>query len=379
MLVSFIETEDGYREYPKNSPGIYDGLTTVKDAIKNSKNTVAVRLCNSMGCKTVYDHLKNNFAFDSLVEGEGGLTDIATSPMALGQLTKGVSLYRLTESYSVFPSDGLKKNLRSYTKIIDHKGNTIVDNAKNESRVFKESTARIMNQLLMTVVNEGTAKAIRLKDYVQVAGKTGTSGNNRDKLFIGYTPYYTAGIWCGYESASKSVSGLSKGHLEIWDEVMTALHSKIISEGDPIKFRTDGLLHLPYCMDSGETYSEVCVYDPRGSRREFGYFTEDNRPNVKCERHIMCFYDSVTKGIACPKCPKEDIVGVALVSVPERSFPKQIVITDAEYVYRDITGYIKRPTEDTLPYFWYSIPEEEYVGISKNKKQFNSGCNIHIE
>ena len=160
---------------------------------------------------------------------------------------------------------------------------------------------------------------------------------------------------------------------------MTAIHGELIQNGNIKKFSTDGLLYLPYCMDSGEIYSEVCVYDPRGNRRDFGYFTEDNKPNTTCSRHIMCFYDSVTKAIACPKCPKENLVGVALISVPTRSFPKQIQITDAEYVYRYLTGYEKRPTDYSLPYFFYIIPDGEYVGISDNRKQFNSNCHIHYE
>ncbi len=377
--VTFLETDEGFREYPKNSPAVYNGLTVIKDALRCSKNTVAVKLCNMRGTRVVFNQLKNDFGFTSLAEREGNLTDISISPMALGQLTRGISLLKLTESYSVFPSEGIRKNARSYLKIIDHKGETVIDKAKNEIRIFKKSTAKIMNQMLMTVTEEGTASNIELKKYIQVAGKTGTSGNNRDKLFIGYTPYYTAGIWCGYDSGDKSVIGLSKSHLKVWDEVMTEIHGDIIRSDNIKEFSTDGLLYLPYCMDSGEIYSEVCVYDPRGNRRDFGYFTEDNKPSTTCSRHVMCLYDSVTKAVACHKCPKENLVGVALISVPDRSFPKQIQITDAEYVYRDLAGYEKRPNDYTLPYFFYSISDGEYVGISDNKKQFNSNCHVHCE
>ena len=374
--VSFRETDDGYREYPRNSPTVYDGLTTVKDALRYSKNTVAVRLCNLMGTNNVFNNLKKNFGFDTLVENEGGLTDIAVSPMALGQLSRGVSLLKLTEGYSIFPSDGISKNARSYLKIVDHKGETVIDNKKIENRIIKESTARIMNQMLMTVTEDGTAGSLEIKKYVQVAGKTGTSGNNRDKLFIGYTPYYVAGIWCGYNSGDKSVVGLSKGHLAVWDEIMSEIHNDIEIDNQR-EFSTEGLLHLPYCMDSGEQYTETCMYDPRGNRMELGYFTEDNKPHSKCSRHIMCFYDSVTKCIACPSCPKENLVGVALISVSDRSFPKEIEVTDAEFVYRDTSGYIRVPDDCNLPYFYYSIPTGEYVGVSGRKKQFNCGCHIH--
>jgi penicillin-binding protein 1A len=228
----------------------------------------------------------------------------------------------------------------------------------------------------MTVTEDGTAAKITLKKWVNTAGKTGTSGGSRDKSFIGYTPYYTAGIWCGYDS-ERAVGGLSRSHLEIWDDVMCALHSEIIAEGNIEGFSDDTLLYIPYCMDSGKIYTDTCMYDPRGCRMAYGYFTEDNMPRGKCDRHILCKYDCESKGIACDGCPEENIVNVALISVADRSFPKEIYVTDAEFVYRDVSGYLPRPSEPTVPYFEYSIPYGSYVGKSKRERQFNSNCQKH--
>ena len=201
---------------------------------------------------------------------------------------------------------------------------------------------------------------------------------HKEKSFIGYTPYYTAGIWCGYDASDKAVVSLSKSHIEIWDEIITMIHNNI--SNDRIKaFSTDGLYKLPYCKDSGGLYTEVCVYDPRGSREEYGYFTEDNRPKDECNRHILCSYDSETKAIACPGCPIENLVTVSLLSISDRSFPKEITVTDAEFVYRDIDRYTERPIDYALPYFEYAIPDGVFVGRSKGKKQFNSNCYLHCE
>lgn len=375
--ISFTEVDGEYREYPHNSSSVYDGLTTVKDALRGSKNTVAVRLCSLRTPRWIFDSLKKDFGFDTLIEREGGLTDIDVAPMALGQLGRGVSLRKLTESYSALSCDGIWREAGSYLKLIDHNGRTVIERKSEEKRIFKSSTARIMNQLLMTVTESGTASKITLKDKLNTAGKTGTSGGSRDKSFIGYTPYYTAGIWCGYDGSDRAVSGLSKSHLEIWDEIMLDIHSELL-DGENIKtFSTEGLYHLPYCMDSGELFTDTCVYDPRGMRREYGYFTEDNAPAVECNRHLLCNYDSETKAVACPSCPEENIVKVALLNIPDRAFPKEITVTDAEFVYRDIDGYTKRPVDYTVPYFQYTIPDGVYVGRSKGKKQFNSGCYLH--
>ena len=374
--VSFTKNGDEYREYPRNSPFVYDGLITVKDALRLSKNTVAVRLCNILSPRRVFDILRNEYGFESLAEREKTsdgrvITDIALSPMALGQLSYGVSLMKLTESYGVFPGDGVLKNMRSYTSVADYSGKVVLTKEKTEKRILKTGTARIMNTLLEGVVEDGTAGKITLCEIVDTAG-------SRDKTFIGYTPYYTAGIWCGYESGGGSVSGISPDHLEIWDTVMKDIHSERIKTEEYIKsFPLDGLVRLPFCKDSGEVFSDVCKYDPRGTRVDFGYFSPDNCPSEECTRHVMCLYDSLKKGIATESCPRENIVTVSLIKVWDRSFPKEIFVTDAEYVYRDVDGYVGFSSNPMQPFFYYTIPEGEFVGKSKREKQFNSGCEGH--
>ncbi len=379
---SFTETEDGYREYPYNSPKVYDGLTTVADAVRLSKNTIAVRLSDMRTPRRIFDTLKSDYGFSTLIDGEivngRKITDIATAPMALGQLGRGVTLLELTEAYGVFTGDGVKREMRTYLTLVDHKGKAVLENEQEENRILKDTTAEIMNQLLKGVVEDGTAKSLTLGSIVDTAGKTGTSGGSRDKMFVGYTPYYTAGIWCGYDSGERAVTGLSKSHLEIWDAVMNKIHRDRLSDEEmPDSFSTDGLLYLPYCKDSGALYTDVCVYDPRGNRRDYGYFTVDNQPHGECIRHVLCLYDTESKAIANNNCPKENLLAVALLNINDRNFPKEIYVTDAEYVYRDISGYSERSSDDSLPYFHYALPPETHVGVTNRKKQFNSGCNLH--
>lgn len=372
--VSFTEQDGEYREYPHNSPDVYDGLTTVKDAIRTSKNTVAVRLCNLRGVKNVFRSLKEDFLIDTLVERDAGVTDMAVAPMALGQLSRGVSLRKVTEAYSALSREGEWREAISFLYVVDYKGETVLDNHQRSQQIYKRETAGIMNQLLMTVTESGTAKCLTLKDLVETAGKTGTSGGSKDKWFIGYTPYYTAGIWCGYDACDKPVVGISKSYIEVWDNVMHKVHSEIIETDGIRRFSTDGLYRLAYCKDSGEMYTDVCRLDVRGNREEYGYFTLDNQPVGACNKHILCRYDSLGKGIANDECREGDIVNVALLDIADRAFPKEIYVTDAEFVYRDISGYEARPTDYTLPYFYYTIPDGLYVGRSKSKKQFNTNC-----
>ncbi len=383
--ITFSEKNGVYTEYPKNYPRRYEGLINTKNALRLSKNTVAARMYGMLGAENIYHSLTKDFGFDSLVRSaytDDGqrLTDIAISPLALGQLSYGVSLRKLTEAYTVFPSEGIKHASRSYELIIDKNGNELMRKSGEEKRIFKQSSARIMNQLLTEVVKNGTAKEITLKNIIDTAGKTGTSGDDKDRLFIGYTPSITAGIWCGYSNSDKTVGNLSKTHLKIWDTVMKKITEKTLgySQSTP-EFSTKGLSYLPYCIDSGKIYQEKCDLDPRGQRIEYGYFTGDNKPRGTCDIHKICLYDEVSAAIANDNCPSENLKEIALLDIPWRKFPKEIIITDAEYVYRSLNRDTKFGDSFENPYFMYALPEGEYVGRSNREKQYNSGCYIHDE
>lgn len=278
--------------YPKNSPDVYEGLIDINEAIKKSKNTVAVRLFDIRGAQRVFDHLKYDYGFDSLVDEahqSDGITfsDINSAPLALGQLTYGVSLRKITEAYNVFPAEGRLSRGRSYISVYDREGNIILSKRREIKELYSCDTAQVMNQLLSNVVIDGTARQIRLKEIVDVAGKTGTSGKDRDRLFIGYTPYFTAGIWCGYSKADMAVGANSPTHIEIWDSVMRIIHDKLIFTGyDDVTegFNIDSITVAPYCSKSGATPIEMCEIDDEAEIR-LGYFKRSKQPEEKCEVH----------------------------------------------------------------------------------------------
>ena len=376
-----LEFIDDSRPYPVNSPNIYNGLITVNEAITYSKNTVAMRLYYLLGADVIYDNLKSNYGIN-LVRTEynskgAKITDLAPAPLALGQLSRGIGLRKLTECYTAFASDGILSRGRSYIKIIDSEGDSILEKPAEHKRIYSQSTARIMNQLLMNVTDHGTAKSIKLSSIVDTAGKTGTSGGNLEKLFVGYTPYLAAGIRCSYNDLKTPVEGSS--HLAVWDAVMTRLHEFYFSEHDEIikSFSTEGLVYASYCKDSGKLVSNNCILDPRGSRVEYGYFAPRNRPHELCKTHVAVEYDIETEAIAHSGCPSENLIKIALINAPQRSFPIEIIVLDADYVYRQVGEKFPLGDSFDIPYFYYALPEEEYVGVGSKKKQFNHSCYIH--
>ncbi len=327
--VSFSKNANGeYVEYPKNYPQRYDGLTTVADALRKSKNTVAVRLYNMLGAEKIYNYLRENFGFETLVYRENGkkgkITDLAPSPLALGQLSKGVSLRKLTEAYTVFGSEGIYREGCSYIAVFDSDGKIITRKERAEKEICAPESARLMTQLLSLVVDSGTAAKITLGDIYDTAGKTGTSGSDRDRLFVGYTPYYTAGIWCGYTDNSSAVGSHEKNHFTVWDEVMKLIHERKVGYSEQEKhFSIDGLVYAPFCRDSGKLFTRECLYDARGDRLDFGYFIKGTEPKENCDRHLLLYEN------AFPFISK-----ISLLKIDGRSFPKRIEVTDEKYAYR---------------------------------------------
>ena len=291
--IQYIQNGNESIPYPKNSPDVYDGWIDINDALKKSKNTVAMRLFEMLGAESVFNHLKQTYGFNSLVLSETMadgtvISDMGAAPLALGQLSYGVSLRDLTQAYCAFPNDGLLCESRSYITVNDREGNEIVSRSNSVKRIYSSETAQIMNQLLSNVVTDGTARRIKLKENVDVAGKTGTSGNDKDRLFVGYTPYYVCGIWTGFGKSDQPVGNNSPSHLDIWDEVMRRIHNELVFSGYDEQqevFNTDRLIIAPYCSKSGLAPTEWCELDDEAELK-LGYFKiGENLSRTECDYH----------------------------------------------------------------------------------------------
>lgn len=372
--------------WPHNSPQVYDGLCDLYTAVVQSKNTVAVRVLEKLGIERSYAYLTRKLGLSTVLRGKyladgSKVTDLAPAPLALGQLSEGVSVRALTNAYGALASGGMYHPSRSYALVLDKDGRVLLEKKAMGERVFSDTTASLMTELLRGVVEEGTAKKVTLPALVDTAGKTGTSGEGRDKWFVGYTPYAVAGIWCGYDDGSTPVSGdLQSKHLSIWDDVMHRLHNRLMVEENERHFTlARGLVRAVYCRDSGGVPCEACRKDPRNNRISVGYFKAGDEPHEKCQNHVLVDYDFLGGGVASPFCPDGELEKVGLVRVESRAFPKEIYVTDAQYVYREIEKETLRPADDKASFFTNAIPEGVFVGISKtgDGKQFNAACPLH--
>ena len=226
--------EDEPYNYPDGSPvnnasKSYGGTTTIRKAIQNSVNVVAVKCLEEVTPQLGLQYL-DNFGFTTLAHGteadrdaNGTVWTDANLPLALGGLTHGVTNVELCAAYAAIANSGNYIEPIYYTKILDHNGNVLIEKNSAGRSVIKESTAWLLTSAMEDVVTQGTGTACQL-DNMTVAGKTGTTDAYNDLWFVGYTPYYTCAVWSGYDNNEKLPEDARNFHKNLWKKVMTRIH-----------------------------------------------------------------------------------------------------------------------------------------------------------
>lgn len=207
------KTEDG----PKNSNDSYEGNITLRRAVAESKNTVAWSLFEKLTPKVGLSYIEK-MNFSKIEDGDYVLST------ALGGFTTGVSPVEMASGYATLANDGIYREPDCIVKILDADGEVLVGETQEEIRVYKENSARMMTDMLKGVLTEGTGKSLAI-DGITLAGKTGTTNDNKDGWFVGYSTYYTTSVWVGYDMPKK-MKGLSGASYpgKIWKSFMTKAH-----------------------------------------------------------------------------------------------------------------------------------------------------------
>ena len=283
--------EDEPYEYPDGSPvnnatRSYNGTTTIRTAIQNSINVVAVKCLEQVTPELGLQYL-DNFGFTTLAHGTEADTDAngnvwsdANLATALGGITRGVTNIELCASYAAIANGGTYIKPIYYTKILDHSGNVLIENTSAGRSVIKESTAYLLTSAMEDVVKKGTGTACQLDNMV-VAGKTGTTEAYNDLWFVGYTPYYTCAVWSGYDNNEKLPDYARNFHKTLWKKVMTRIH-----EGLPEKDFTK-----PASVEKLSVCSETGLLPRAGCPVITEYFDVGTMPTEYCEEHYYDSYD----------------------------------------------------------------------------------------
>ena len=267
--------------YPKNANGRYKGLTPLHTAIARSTNTCAVRVVQEYGTSRSYDFMTNKLGFTTLTSQDAQ----QVGNMGLGGLDRGVTTEEMAAAFAAFANEGIYTAPRTFVRVEDADGNVILENEAQASVAMKDTTAALMNSLLQEVINGGTGYEGRISG-MHVAGKTGTTNNDQDRYFVGYTPYYSCAVWVGYVHNQRIVASGNPA-ASMWQKVMSRIHADL---PDKDFFSCSGLTYVKVCADSGLLATDSCAEDCRGSRVYSALVAADNAPSAYCNMHTSPIY-----------------------------------------------------------------------------------------
>ncbi len=306
----------------------YWGLQTIRESVEWSINVNAAKVAQAVGLQTSVDYLKK-MGITSVVES-GAYNDMNLAAMSLGGMSVGISPLEMAQAYGSIANGGVLNKTTTFTKVIDNRGNVILENEPHLTRVADEKAAYIMQDILRTTVTNGLAKVAAIRNGntgIPVAGKTGTTSNQIDAWFVGFTPYYTASVWFGNDVNMPLDQG-SKVSAQFWNHVMTTVH-----EGyDNRNFKAvDGLITLSVDTKSGMLPSELSALDPRGTVKN-EIFIPGTEPTIVDNVHVQAQICTESNLLANEYCPVETIESRVLVQRPIPLSPEDLgFVRDAAF------------------------------------------------
>lgn len=278
----------------------YRGLTSVLNALKSSSNVVAARIfVELLGRDRVVEYLQRVG-----IDRGNVIYDDTTVSVAMGGLATGVSALEMTAAFATFANKGFYISPHSFLEVRDPRGNLVVTADTSYQIAYSEETAFIMTHIMSQVNQRGRAPdwtsgtavgRISIQDgAIPISGKTGTTDAHLDKWFVGFTPYYTATVWYGYDNQIQPISLQRPEYnqaLLIWNTVMNLIHENL----EPKSFEKPmvGLVERVICVFSGQLATELCKRDPRGDASMLEFFITGTEPH---------FLDDCTVHSEIPQC-----------------------------------------------------------------------------
>ncbi len=327
----------GSSPWPKNEDDTYHGLTNILTAMKRSTNTVAVKVLDDVGLDYAYHYAVNDMHLDTLVDqyelNGVNYTDKSYWSLALGGMVRGVTIRDLTAAYASIENKGTYREARTYTKVLDSDGNVVLDNTQSSNENMSEKTAYYLTYMMEETVKDGTGQEAQVPG-IDTAGKTGTTSDDKDRWFAGYTGYYTGVVWCGYDQPQEVVledDSIENPASVLFNKVMTKVH-----EGKQNKAfeKPTSVIDVEVCQDSGNLVNDWCTKDIRGDRTVTIQLDGSDVPTSYCSTHVET--DICTAGdtlhVANDSCKSRGTVTQYGLLNLSRQFPiAGIVVADQQY------------------------------------------------
>jgi penicillin-binding protein 1A len=362
-----VSEKEWEKTYPNNYDGKYDGLTSVRNALKASVNVVAAKIW--------MDYLKpdNSLAYLKKVGIE---RDERYLSLVLGGLTKGVNPLQMAAAYVPFVHRGMYYEPTSFTLVKDSEDKDLLIKSPKYDTAYSEQTASIMVNMMQEVTtgktspypHNGTAAGYVTEKTIgmPVAGKTGTTSDNLDKWFVGYTPYYVAATWYGYDNNLGKIKIEPSEYnqaLKIWAAVMSKVHKNLERKEFAI---APGLVKKTICIYSGKIATALCAADPRGNATREEYFIKGTEPRDDdfCTVHVQAqvckdSQDVLKRNLlAGPYCPPASII-------------------DKVFIQRLIPYVPVKPDEKAPKDLVYELPAGEYCTVHGAPAGYHTNFNFN--
>lgn len=308
--------------YPQNYERTCSGLTPIREGVRRSVNIVAARVWK--------EHLGVDLSLDYLKKVNIDRSNERYLSIALGGLNKGVNPLQMAAAYVPFVNKGDYCEPTTYIKICDKDDNVIMQKKIKTKNIYDESAAYVITNILQEVPKRGTAYPYGLvkNGQIESAGKTGTTSDNKDKWYVGYTPYYVAATWYGYDKNS-TLSYTEYGMaLKIWNKVMQDVHKDL--DAKTFEKPEEGIVTVEVCKCSGKRPTDLCYKDPRGSMVVKEIFIEGTEPKEEevCDVHVsvnVCNAGKDMQGkpfLANDFCPQDTTTTKVYIQRPQPYIPK---------------------------------------------------------
>ncbi len=275
----------------QNDDHTFAGNVTLRDGLRQSKNIVAAKVLNTIGTKVSHSYGEKF----GLVYNNSSKSQVAT--LALGQFDgngDGGNTFITSSAFGVFGNEGIYTEPKLYCKVVDASGNVLLDSEANikTKEIFSKQTAWLMYDLLKGSRSYTGPSA--QWGSIPVAGKTGTTSDNKDFWFTGLTPYLSGSIWLGYDTPKSMPHGNSDKAAALWGKIMAKAHKDL--DYKEIEMPS-GITSATVCMDSGKLASDLCYEDSRG-RVYDEYFIDGTEPSTYCDAHVSVTLNSSNNRLA---------------------------------------------------------------------------------
>ncbi len=362
--------------FPKNDNRKYSYSRTIYSGIVSSVNAVSVRTLRMIGYDYSFSFAKDKFGLSHLTdhyETSSGnvLSDMGDSPLGMGALTVGATVREMATAYATFANNGVYREARTYTKVYDSKGNLVLDNTQQSQQILSEKTVNYMNYCLQAAVTSGTGTPAQIAGQ-NVAGKTGSTSSNYDRWFCGYTGYYTAAVWCGYDQpeAIKLTGNTKNPAARLFSAVMTPIHRGLQKVS---LYSTSGMRAYSVCLDSGKSAGDACskdlryyLYGSEYNRVASAYAYKEDSPSGSCDKHVLVDYCVTGGGVATEYCLK--FAAVQNVKIESRALVKMTSEDVQEIKQAAKSGLWAGFSDDRYVYYedgdWHGFSGNANKGIS---------------